>query len=64
MGSHFHPFILVATYTTLIVNSESPRIGKGIHPLQSGVCQIDGMFIGGHRSGNRVGWSQRENSSC
>lgn len=26
---------------------------KGTHPLWSGgVCQIDGMFIGGHRSGD------------
>ncbi len=49
--SHFHPLILVKTNTTLIVKSESPRMRKGTHPLRSGVCQIDGMFIGGHRSG-------------
>lgn len=26
-------------------------MGNGTHPWRSGVCQIDGMFIGGHRSG-------------
>lgn len=52
---YFHHLILVKANTTFIFRSESPRMGKGIHPLRSGVCRIDGMFIGGHRSGEWVG---------
>lgn len=43
--------------------TETPQMGKGAHPPQPGAWQIDGMFIGGHRSGEWVVLSQRENSS-
>lgn len=52
--SDLQPLILTETNTTLIV-SKSPQTGKGTHPLRPDAWQIDGMFIGGHRSGGMGG---------